>query len=108
MANEMADVLPTCFAPDLIIVGSYMSRYYFRALERDGHIETSEAVVELSDDAAALVAARTALAEMAAEGLPDEAIGMMAIEVLDENQDPIYEIRLTIDVVPKRQIIQQT
>ena len=78
-----------------------MPLYYFRTLEQNGHQEISEIAVELRDKAAAVAEARLVLAEMAGDGLPDSSISMMAVEVLDEHQRPLTEVRLTVEDIPK-------
>lgn len=77
-----------------------MPLFYFRTKERDGHCETSTKV-EFKDEAAALAQARLTLADLATEGLPSPDIGMIAVELLDEEQRALYEIRLTIEEIPR-------
>lgn len=78
-----------------------MPLYFFRTLEQNGHQETSETAQEFPNEAAAIAEARNVLAEMASDGLPDTSINLMSVSVLDEHQQPLSEVRLTIEDVPK-------
>lgn len=78
-----------------------MPLYYFRTLEQNGGQDVSETAVDYPNETAAIAAARNILAEMASDGLPDSSINLMSVEVLDELQQPLSEVRLTIEDIPK-------
>ncbi|CAN7672809.1 hypothetical protein LJR030_002954 [Rhizobium sp. LjRoot30] len=78
-----------------------MPNYYFRTLEQNGGREVHETAVDLPDEAAAIAEARIILGEMAGDGLPHSSINMMSVEVLDEHLQPLIEVRLTVEDIPK-------
>ncbi len=50
---------------------------------------------------AAIAETRTALSEMAADGLPTGQYSMLSIEVFDEHRKPVREIRLVLEEIDK-------
>lgn len=79
-----------------------MPRYYFASIDRDGLIPP-ERTYEFANDVEAIAEARRALAEMALDGLPKEPMNMLSVEVFDEKRQPIMEVRLTLETIPKPQ-----
>jgi hypothetical protein len=49
----------------------------------------------------ALAEAHRALAEMAADGLPNPPLNMISLELLDEHRKPIREMRLIFEEIDK-------
>jgi hypothetical protein len=77
-----------------------MPRYYFSSIDRDG-VSPAERTFEFANDLEAAEEARKALAEMALDGLPGEPMNMLSVEVFDEARQPIVEVRLTLETIPK-------
>ncbi|OLP62390.1 hypothetical protein BJF93_23870 [Xaviernesmea oryzae] len=77
-----------------------MALFYFRVLDKDGG-GASESAHEFASLADAKAEARRALGEMAADGLPGEALNMMSVEVLDAQKQSLIEVRLLIEELPK-------
>jgi hypothetical protein len=77
-----------------------MPRYYFTSIDRDG-ATPAERTYEFANDVEATEEARKALAEMALDGLPEEPMNMLSVEVFDEARRPIIEVRLTMETIPK-------
>ncbi|WP_348270866.1 hypothetical protein [Rhizobium sp. Root1220] len=57
--------------------------------------------LDFADQEEAIRQAHVALAEMARDGLPKEPVNMMSVEVFNEHKQPITELRLTFEVIPK-------
>jgi hypothetical protein len=77
-----------------------MPQYYFSVVDRDG-ASPAERSYEFENDAHAVEEGRKALAEMALDGLPGEPLNILSVEVFDAAREPIVEIRLTLEFVPK-------
>ncbi|MBY5701035.1 DUF6894 family protein, partial [Rhizobium leguminosarum] len=54
---------------------------------------------------AAIDEARTALAEMAADGLPTGDYNMLSVEIFDQQHNPIREIRLILEEIDKKHTV---
>jgi hypothetical protein len=77
-----------------------MPTFYFRIIDRDGDgpIETA---FDFANVDLAIVEARTALAEIAADGLPAGPLNLLSVEVFDETRRPLREIRLILEEIDK-------
>ncbi|MBY3043722.1 hypothetical protein AB9E06_34345 [Rhizobium leguminosarum] len=69
-----------------------MPTFHFQLLDHEG-VQPTGMSYEFDSEEAAIVEARTALAEMAADGLP--------VEIFDEQRKPIREIRLILEEIDK-------
>ncbi|SEH87204.1 hypothetical protein SAMN05216228_1010168 [Rhizobium tibeticum] len=77
-----------------------MPRYYFQIID-SRTAEPLEVSCEFVDVDTAKAEARQALAESAADGLPEAPLNMMSVELFDENRRPITEIRLILEEIRK-------
>ena len=77
-----------------------MPKFFFQIIDR-----TSAEPIEVEHDFAtaeeAKRQARTAMAEMARDGLPEEPLNMLTVEVFDAERKPIIELRLVLEEIPK-------
>ncbi|KRB61524.1 hypothetical protein ASE04_21985 [Rhizobium sp. Root708] len=77
-----------------------MARFYFQLLDHEG-VRPAEMVYDFDTAEAAIEEARTALSEMAADGLPTSEYNMLSVEVFDEDRKPIREIRLVLEEIDR-------
>lgn len=77
-----------------------MARFYFQLLDHEG-VRPAEMSYDFDDADAAINEARTALTEMAADGLPSKNYNMLSVEVFDEHRNPIREIRLVLEEIDR-------
>lgn len=77
-----------------------MRTYHFQLLDHQG-VRPSEMSYEFETEQAAMEEARTALAEMAADGLPTADYHMLSVEVFDEERKPVREFRLILEEIDK-------
>ncbi len=75
-----------------------MPQFYFRSTDQDG-FSAEDRGFEFPDSEAAIEEAKLALAEMAADGLPQEPVPMISIQVLDTNHMLVCEMRLVMEVI---------
>jgi hypothetical protein len=77
-----------------------MATYYFQLLDHDG-VRPTEMAYDFDTAEAAIDEARTALSEMAADGLPAGDYNMLSVEVFDDKRRPVREIRLVFEEIDK-------
>lgn len=77
-----------------------MPKYYFQLLDHAG-VRPTEMTYDFDTAEEAFAEARTALSEMAADGLPSTEFNMLSVEVFDEKRKPIREIRLVLEEIDK-------
>ncbi len=75
-----------------------MPQFFFRSTDQDG-FSAEDRGFEFPDFEAAIEEAKLALAEMAADGLPQEPVSMISIQVLDSNHVLVCEMRLVMEVI---------
>ncbi|MGI0523021.1 DUF6894 family protein [Rhizobium giardinii] len=75
-----------------------MPQFFFRSTDQDG-FSAEDRGFEFPDSEAAIKEAKHALAEMAADGLPQEPVSMISIQVLDSNHVLVCEMRLVMEVI---------
>jgi hypothetical protein len=78
-----------------------MPTYHFQLLDHEG-VRPTEMRYEFDSEQAAIEEARTALGEMAADGLPTGDYNMLSVEIFDEQHQPIREIRLILEEIDKK------
>lgn len=76
-----------------------MPLFYFRTTDQEG-FSAEDRGFEFEDEHAALREAKVALAEMAADGLPQDPVSMIAVQVLNENHILLVEMRLVLETIP--------
>ncbi|MBY3379482.1 MULTISPECIES: DUF6894 family protein [Rhizobium] len=81
-----------------------MPTYHFQLLDHEG-IRPTEMSYEFETEQAAIDEARTALAEMAADGLPTGDYNMLSVEIFDQQHNPIREIRLILEEIDKKHTV---
>ncbi|RAX41250.1 DUF6894 family protein [Rhizobium tropici] len=79
-----------------------MSKFLFQLLGQKGPLPV-ELEYNLATVEDAKRQARTALAEIARDGLPEEPLNMLAVEVFDHERRPIVELRLLLEEIPKQE-----
>ncbi|KQV82132.1 hypothetical protein [Rhizobium sp. Root1220] len=77
-----------------------MATYYFQLVDHDG-VQPTEMSYEFDTPEAAIEEGRTALAEMAADGLPLGDYHMLSVEVFDHQRKPVREIRLILEEIDR-------
>jgi hypothetical protein len=77
-----------------------MATYFFQLVDHDG-VQPTEMSYEFDTPEAAIEEGRTALAEMAADGLPLGDYHMLSVEVFDHQHRPVREIRLILEEIDK-------
>ncbi|MDM9644794.1 hypothetical protein [Rhizobium sp. S163] len=77
-----------------------MATYYFQLLDHQG-VRPTEMAYDFDNAEAAIEEARTALTEMAADGLPGGEYNMLSVEVFDNKRRPVREIRLVLEEIDK-------
>ena len=77
-----------------------MPKFYFQLLDGTGQ-DAVESEFEFDNFEVARSQAKSALGEMAREGLPEDPSNMMSVEILDGDRNPLLEIRLTFDEIWK-------
>jgi hypothetical protein len=77
-----------------------MPQFYFTTIAADGTIRTG-IPCEAADIDAASKEAKRELSRLAAEGLPDDPINMLSVEIYDEQQKPELELRLVLEEIRK-------
>jgi hypothetical protein len=77
-----------------------MATYFFQLVDHDG-VQPTEMSYEFDTPKAAIEEGRTALAEMAADGLPLSDYHMLSVEVVDHQHRPVREIRLILEEIDK-------
>jgi len=73
--------------------------FYFRTTDQDG-FSAEDRGFQFPDEQTAIAEAKVTLAEMAADGLPQEPISMISIQVLDERHVLLVELRLVLEIIP--------
>lgn len=76
-----------------------MERYYFKIQDQDGVLQPDRGF-EFADLKRAKEEARTLLAEMAIDGLPNEPIDSISVELQDAHRVPILTFRLVLEAIP--------
>lgn len=76
-----------------------MPTFYFRTTDQEG-FSAEDRGFDLPDEQAAIAEAKVTLAEMAADGLPQEPISMIGIQVLDQRHVLLVELRLVLEIIP--------
>ena len=76
-----------------------MKRFYFKIQDQDGVLHPDRGF-EFEDLKQAKEEARTLLAEMAVDGLPNEPIDSIAVELQDAHRVPILTYRLVLEIIP--------
>ncbi|WP_312366957.1 DUF6894 family protein [Ensifer sp.] len=76
-----------------------MPLFYFRTTDQEG-FSAEDRGFEFEDEHAALLEAKVALAEMAADGLPQEPVSMIGVQVLNEDRVLLVEMRLVFETIP--------
>jgi hypothetical protein len=76
-----------------------MERYYFKIQDQDGVLQPDRGF-EFADIEKAKDEARTLLAEMAIDGLPNEPLDSITVELQDANRVPIVTFRLVLEAIP--------
>jgi hypothetical protein len=77
-----------------------MATFYFQLLDHEG-VRPTEMAYDFDTVEAAIEEAKTALSEMAADGLPTGQFNMLSVEVFDEWHTPLREIRLVLEEIDK-------
>jgi hypothetical protein len=77
----------------------HMPNFYFRTTDQEG-FSAEDRAFEFADEQAAIKEAKVTLAEMAADGLPQDPISMISIQVLDQHHALLVELRLVLEVIP--------
>ncbi|MCR6501995.1 hypothetical protein MUO32_23450 [Shinella sp. CPCC 101442] len=76
-----------------------MGRFYFKIQDQDGVLQPDRGFdFENLDEAKG--EAKTLLAEMAIDGLPNEPIDTISVELQDANRVPIVTFRLVLEAIP--------
>jgi hypothetical protein len=76
-----------------------MQRYYFKIQDQDGVLHPDRGF-EFPDLERAKEEAKTLLAEMAIDGLPNDPVDCIAVELQDANRVPILTFRLVLEAIP--------
>ncbi|CAK7255046.1 hypothetical protein KYK30_18730 [Shinella yambaruensis] len=76
-----------------------MGRYYFKIQDQDGVLQPDRGF-DFENLAQAREEAKTLLAEMAIDGLPNEPIDSISVELQDANRVPIITFRLILEAIP--------
>lgn len=76
-----------------------MGRYYFKIQDQDGVLQPDRGF-DFPDIERAKAEVKTLLAEMAVDGLPNEPVDSIAVELQDENRVPILTLRLVLELIP--------
>jgi hypothetical protein len=76
-----------------------MEKYYFKIQDQDGVLQPDRGF-EFPDLDHAKEEARTLLAEMAVDGLPNEPVDSISVELQDANRVPILTFRLVLEAIP--------
>lgn len=77
-----------------------MPIFIFQTIDHRGD-EPTEQIAECADIDAAKLEGRRLLADLATEGLPENAMGMLSVEVFDSEKRPIVEYRLLFEEIAK-------
>ena len=77
-----------------------MTQFYFTTIAADGAIRTG-IPCEAGDLDGAAKEAKRELSRLAAQGLPDDPINMLSVEIYDEQQKPELELRLVMEEIRK-------
>lgn len=76
-----------------------MTRYYFKIQDQEGVLQPDRGF-EFADLQSAKEEARMLLAEMALDGLPNEPVDSISVELQDANRVPIVTFRLVLEAIP--------
>lgn len=76
-----------------------MEKYYFKIQDQDGVLQPDRGFA-FSGLEQAKEEARTLLAEMAIDGLPNEPVDSISVELQDANRVPIMTLRLVLETIP--------
>ena len=79
-----------------------MPKFYFQLIDHEG-IKPTEMAYDFDNAEDAIAESRTALAEMAADGLPRGEYNMLSVEIFDDQRRPVREIRLILEEIDKVQ-----
>jgi len=74
-----------------------MAAFYFKVIDNDGTIPADDPF-EFPDLIAAIRQAKIVLAEMALDGLPEDPIKALEIEVLNADQMPVVRMTLELQI----------
>ena len=75
-----------------------MGRFYFKIQDQDGVLQPDRGF-DFADLEHAKCEARTLLAEMAIDGLPNEPIDSISVELQDANRVPVVTFRLVLEAI---------
>lgn len=75
-----------------------MERYYFKIQDQDGVLQPDRGF-EFENLERAKEEARTLLAEMAIDGLPNEPVDSISVELQDANRVPVVTFRLVLEAI---------
>lgn len=76
-----------------------MGQFYFKIQDQDGVLQPDRGF-EFEHLEQAKNEARTLLAEMALDGLPNEPVDSISVELQDANRVPILTYRLLLEAIP--------
>ena len=76
-----------------------MGRFYFKIQDQDGVLQPDRGF-DFPNLDGAIEEARKLLAEMAIDGLPNEPVDSIAVELQDTNRVPIITVRLVLETIP--------
>lgn len=79
--------------------GEHLPTFYFRTTDQEG-FSAEDRGFDFPDEQTAIAEAKVTLAEMAADGLPQEPISMIGIKVLDQRHVLLVELRLVLEIIP--------
>jgi hypothetical protein len=77
-----------------------MPLFHFTTLGADGTV-TPQIPYECVDREDAKEKARDLLSRLAATGVPNDSLNMLSVEIYDEGHQPLHEIRLVLEEIPK-------
>lgn len=76
-----------------------MERYYFKIQDQDGVLQPDRGF-DFLDLQTAKREAKTLLAEMAVDGLPNDPVDSISVELQDADRVPILTFRLVLEAIP--------
>lgn len=74
-----------------------MAAFYFNVIDNDGTIPADDAF-DFPDLIAAIRQAKIVLAEMALDGLPEDPVKALEIEVLNSDRMPVVRMKLELQI----------
>ncbi|CAN7358224.1 hypothetical protein LJR098_002989 [Rhizobium sp. LjRoot98] len=75
-----------------------MAAFYFKVIDNDGTIPADDAF-DFPDLTAAIRQAKIVLAEMALDGLPEDPVKALEIEVLNADHRPVVRMKLELQIL---------